>query len=88
MNFPLPVATALVRVLAVHVELKLKDVDRDIEEMADLCDELLDSDISIQSLIGIIKAFARAINLHFEGPVERKTFSGKVTDCLRKAVVL
>ena len=85
MKFPVPVTTALVRLLAVQVELKLEDVDRDIEEMADLCDELLNSDILIQSLIDAIKAFGLAI--HFEGPFERKILPEKVTDCLRKAIV-
>ena len=87
MNGPLPVATALVHVLAVQVELKLEDVGCDIDEMAELCDELLNSDISIQFLIGSMEAFARAINLHLRGFVERKTFSEEVADCLRKAVV-
>jgi len=48
MKFPLPVTTALVRALAVQGELELGDMDEDIEEMADLCDELLNSDISTQ----------------------------------------
>ena len=87
MNFPAPVTTALVRVLAVQVDLKLGDVAQDIEEMADLCDELLNSDISIQTLIGTIEAFACAITSYFEDPLQRMTFSGKVTNCLRKAVV-
>ena len=87
MNVPLPVTTALVQVLAVQVELELGDVYQDIEEMADLCDELLNPDISIQFLIDPIKVFASAIHLHLKGPAERTNLSEKVTDCLRKAVV-
>ena len=89
MDALLPLTTAFVCVLAVQVKLKLEDVDRDIEEMANLCDQLLNSDISIQLLIGTIEAFARTINLDLQGPVQvgRKNLSEKVTDCLRKAIV-
>ena len=81
------VTTALFPALAVQVELELGDVDQDIEEMADLCDELLNSDISTQSLTSFIMDFARAINLHFNEPFEWKFRSAKVVDCLRKAIV-
>ena len=89
MKFPLPVTTALVHGLAVQVDLELGDVDEDIEEMADLCDELLNSDISIpiQSLTEPIVDFARAIEVHFKDPFELKIHSEKVIDCLRKAIV-
>ena len=63
MEFHPPVATALVHALAVQVELELGDVDQDIEEMADLCDEHLNSDISIESLTNPITHFARTIYL-------------------------
>ena len=49
-HFPRPVITALINALAVRGELEPRDVDRGVEEMADLCHELLDSDISIESL--------------------------------------
>jgi tetratricopeptide (TPR) repeat protein len=81
------VTTALSPALAVQVELELGDVDQDIEEMADLCNELLDSDISTQSLTSLIMDFARAINLNFNEPFEWKIRSVKVIDCLRKAIV-
>ena len=87
MTFPLPVTTALVYVLAMQVELELGDVDQDIEELADLCDELLNSDISIQSLTGPITDFTRVIHLHLENSFEYKICSEKVTDCLRKVIV-
>ena len=87
MKFPVPVTIVLAHTLAMQVKLGFGDMDEDIEETADLCDELLDSDISIQWLIGTIKAFASAIYLRFKGPAERKILSKKVTDCLRKAIV-
>jgi hypothetical protein len=58
---PYPVTATLVRALALSAELELGDVDQDIEEMADLCDELLNSDISIESLTNAIEAFAMAV---------------------------
>ena len=85
MKFPFPVSTALIHALAVRVDLELGDVDQDIEEMADLCDELFNSDISIQSLTHPIAAFARAIHLHFKSHFEWEFRSEKVTGCLRKA---
>ena len=87
MKFPVPVAIALVHALAMQVELEIGDVDEDIEEMAGLCDELLNSDISIRSLTNPITDFAKAIDRHFNDSFERKICSGKVTDCLRKAIV-
>ena len=87
MKFPFPVTTVLVHALAVQVKLELGDVDQDIEEMADLCDELLNSDISIQSLTDPIADFARVINLNFNKLLEWKSRSEKVIDCLRKAGV-
>jgi len=87
MKFPVPVTTALVEALAVQVELELGDVTQDIEEMADLCDELLSSNISIQFLTDPIVDFARAVDIHFTGPFQHKIPSEKVIDCLRKALV-
>ena len=87
MTFPLPVTTLLVHVLAVQVELELGNVDQDIEELADLCDELFNSDISIQSLTGPITDFTRVIHLHLDSFFEYKICSEKVTDCLRKVIV-
>ena len=86
MTFPLPVTIALVHVLAVQVELELGDVDQDVEELADLCDELFNSDISIQSMTGPIADFTRAIHLHLDS-FEYKICSEKVTNCLRKAIL-
>ena len=90
MKFPVPVTTVLVHALAMQVDLGFGDVDQDIEEMADLCNELLkvlNPDISMRSLIGPIKAFANVMILHFKRLDERITLSEKVTDFLRKAVV-
>ena len=88
MNFPLPVTSALVHVLAVQVELEVGDVYQDIDEMADLCDELLNSDISIQSLTGPIAVFTRVIHRHLDNKFfEYEVCSEKATDCLRQAIV-
>jgi len=81
MKFPLPVTTALVHILAVQVELELGDMDQNIEEMADLCDELLNSDISIQFLSNPITDFAGAIRVEFK-VLEWRNHSEKVTGCL------
>ena len=80
-----PVPISLVQALAVQVELEIGDVDHDIEEMASLCDELLNSDISIRSLTKPIADFARAIDFHHNDPLKWKIRSNKVTDCLQKA---
>ena len=84
---PLPATTAFARALAVHIELELGDVDQDIEEMADLCDEFLKSDISTETLIETIADFARVIDVRFNNHLEWKIRSEKVTDCLRKAII-
>jgi len=86
MKFPYPVTAALVQALAMQVELGLGDVDQDIGEMADLCDELLNSNIFLQFLTDPINDFARAIRPHFND-LELKFRPEKVTDCLRKATV-
>jgi CHAT domain-containing protein len=87
-GFPIPVTTTLVHALAKQVELELGDVDEDIEEMTDLCDELLNSDIPIQSLTNAITDFARAIYFHLcKDPFGWKIRSEKVTACLRRAIV-
>jgi len=81
-----PITATLVGALAVQAELALGDADQDIEEMADLCNEVLDSDISITSLTGTIMDFARAINVHFDVFFGERTPSKKVIRCLRKAI--
>ena len=86
MKFPLPVTITLAQTLAVQVELDLGDADQDIEEMADLCDELLNSDISIGFVAIPIADFARAINVHLKDHLEWRIRSEKVRDCLRKAI--
>ena len=87
MNFPLPVTTALVYVLAVQVKLELGDIYQDIDEMAGLCDELLNSDVSIQSLTCPLTVFTRVIHHHLENFHEYKICSKKVTNCLRKIIL-
>ena len=85
MNFLIPVRISLVQALAVQVELQLGDVDLDIEEMANLCDELLNSDIPVPFVAIPITDFARAIHVHLNDPLKWKICSNKVMDCLQKA---
>ena len=87
-GFPIPVTTTLVHTLAKQVELELGDVDQDIEEMVDICDELLNSGIPLQSLKNAITDLARAIYFHLcKDPSGLRFRSEKVTDCLRRAIV-
>ena len=87
-NWPFPVTETLAHVLADQMELNLWDAGQDIEEMADLCNELLDTDISTESLASLIMFFARAATAHFAGKVQGQIHpSEKVMGCLRKATV-
>jgi len=91
-NEPYPVLSTLVHALAIQVELGLGNVDEDIEEMADLCIELLNSNTSItllRTLSDIFEAFAKTIaaSVSLQGPFGRQFVSEKVIDCLRKAVI-
>ena len=87
MKFPIPVTTVLAHALAVQVELNLGDVDEDIEEMADLCDELLNSDISIEFVNTPVAEFAKAITVRFTDRPEWNMRSEKVIGLLRKAIL-
>jgi hypothetical protein len=82
-----PVTTILVYALAVQVELEPEDVDQDIEEMADLCDELLSSDISIKSLDLPIMALASAVWTCQSGSFRWEISSEKAIKCLQKAAM-
>ncbi len=87
------VTATLVRALAIQVELESGVVDQDIEEMAGLCDELLNSDITsnipIESLTRPIEAFARAVDARQSGTLsfEGKFLSEKNIKCLQKAAI-
>jgi len=85
--FSFPVTAHLVCSLALQAELKLGDVDENIEEMADLCDELLDSDISTDSLTRPILQFARTVYTRVEECLGVKIPSEKVISCLRRVVI-
>ena len=87
LKFPVPVTTALVQALAVQVELELGDVDQDIEEMADLCDELLNSDISIEFVTTPIVDFAKAITIRLTDCPQWNIRSENVIGFLRKAIL-
>jgi hypothetical protein len=85
--FTFPVTSFLVEALSFQVELELGDVDQDIEEMADLCDELLDSDISTDSLTRPIMLFARTVGTHDEESPGVIIPSEKVIGCLRRVII-
>ena len=75
--------------MALQAEFEPGDVDQDIEEMADLCDELLDSDISTDSLTLPIETFAITVKLR---GIRIRAFrerdpSEKVIGCLRRAFI-
>ena len=73
--------------MALHVELNLGNVDEDIEEMADLCDELLKSDMSIQFVINPIANLTKAIKVYLKDHLVWKFRSDKVINCLKKAIL-
>ena len=80
------VAGTLVSALTVQMELEPKNVDQDIEEMVDLCDELLKSGISTDSLIHLIMEFMRAVRVRLREPFDGKVPSEQVIGCTQKAV--
>jgi len=89
-HFPTPhcpqaVAVALVVALALQAELGLGNVDQDIEEMADLCDEVLNSDISTYFLIATFLCFAETLCIRDTGTIGVRISSEKAIDCLRNA---
>jgi len=85
--FSFPVAATLVHVLVAQVELELGDVDEDIEEMTDLCDDLLNSDISTNSLIGPIVTFVKTFHGRVKEPFETQVPSENGIGCLRTAII-
>ena len=84
-DFPIPVTANLVGSSALQVE-ELGEMDRDIEEMADLCNDLLDCDISPDSLIDPIMAFARTVRARSEENFGVRIPSEKVIRCLQTAI--
>jgi hypothetical protein len=92
-NVPLKIDEApnitqiLVIALGTQVLLKLGDVAQDVEEMADLCDDLLNSDIPTKALPQIIKVLASVVDGHNEGPLDGLLLSEKAIGCLRKAII-
>jgi CHAT domain-containing protein len=85
--FSFSVTSFLVRALAFQAKFELGDVDEDIEEMADLCDELLNSDISSDTLPTPIMAFAETINARVMHILGRRIPSEKVIGCLRRVII-
>jgi hypothetical protein len=85
--FSFHVTSFLVSALAFQAEFELGDVDQDIEEMADLCDELLDSDISTDSLTRPIRLFSRTVSARNEESFRVKIPCEKVIGCLRRGII-
>jgi hypothetical protein len=81
----IPVTRNLVCSLARQVESTVENVDQDIDEMTDLCDELLKSDTSTDYLTGAIDAFARTVHTRGEETSGMEIPSEKVIGCLRTA---
>ena len=77
---------SLVCALAFQVKLELGDMTQDIEEMADLCLELLDSDFWTVST-DTITSFAAAVKHRHERWEKGNEPPAKVIDCLRKAKI-
>jgi hypothetical protein len=85
-NLPFSLTEMLVHTLTVQVQLELGDVDQDIEEIADLCHELLNSDIPVEALTNPIVAFCVAVVSRLKNTSQSYIPSEKVVDSLRKAV--
>jgi hypothetical protein len=84
-DFPIPVTANLVGSLALQAE-ELGEMDQDIKEMADLCNDLLDCDISPDSLIDPIMTFARTVRARSEENFGVRIPSEKVIRCLQTAI--
>jgi len=68
----------LVNALAVRWELGPRGAGHGIEETADFCHELLDSDISIESLAPPILSFVGVVDARLQASFEGKYPSEKV----------
>ena len=77
---------SLVDTLALQLKLELGDMMQDIEEMASLLLESLNSDIRT-TWIGAIISFAGVVKLRHLRWGPRKKPPAKVIDCLRKAII-
>jgi len=80
------VTMSLVRAMANQVELELGDADQEIEEMTDLCDELINSDVPGESLTRPILSLMNALRSHV-GALNERIPSEKLMNCLRMATV-
>jgi hypothetical protein len=85
--FSFPVTENLVGSLALEAHLELGDLHDNLEEMADLCDELLDSDISTESLTHPIMLFVGTVEAHHKEFLGGKVPSEKVIGCLRRWMI-
>ena len=83
---PQEVGKMLVHALALQVGLEVGDVMEDIEEMADVCLELLNSGSGAVSTPAII-CFAGVVKSQFGTQENGEEPPAKVIDCLRKATI-
>ena len=74
----------LVRAMAIQVAMEPDNAVQDIEEMAGLCYELLNSDTPIVSLTLPITIFAEVVDTHVGG-ISGKDLSEEVVRCLQRA---
>jgi hypothetical protein len=88
--FYYPVTEILICSLAIQVELGLgEDPWQEIEEMAELCNEIFSSDVIMMTkfLTDAVVAFARAVSARLGTPSERPPPSEDIIGCLRKATL-
>ena len=88
-HFPITVTETLIRTLAIQVETVPGNADQGIEEMAELCDELLNSESAVSTdslpVMRAIMDFATVVDPCSKRAVEWKIPSDKVIGCLRNA---
>ena len=80
------VTESLVDALRIQVEMKIGDIKQDVKEMAALCHELLNLDVSTNSVTYFTMCLVRAIQVQI-GSSEQEEPSDKVIECLREANV-
>jgi len=80
------VTMSIMRAMATQVGLEPGDAGQDIEEMTDLCDELLNSDVPGKYLTRPIMSLTNALRSHSRA-LDRQLPSEKLINCLRKAIV-
>ncbi|KAI9434539.1 hypothetical protein F5148DRAFT_1380447 [Russula earlei] len=82
---PNDIAKFLVDMLALQIKLESGDMVWNIDEMATLCHDLLESDAPKAEFIVSIEALVNAVNTWFPRSAELRPLSEKVIECLREA---